>query len=109
MISNSTSFVIFLPLLSNRQDTFILKRIKQLHNEEEWVYMGLAIKYVESSVNGVEKNTVELHLQGLADQVRRMDQKLTTRLDRTISEDFETQQLRISHTRSTIRGAFSLK
>ncbi|MFD2630653.1 hypothetical protein [Oceanobacillus kapialis] len=71
--------------------------------------MGLAMKYAESDVNGVEKQIVEQQLQLLADQVRRMNQRLTTLMDRTISEDFETQQLAIGHTRSTIRRGFSIK
>ncbi|WP_042223621.1 hypothetical protein [Oceanobacillus manasiensis] len=68
--------------------------------------MGLAIKYVDNKFNGVEKKIVEIKLQGLADQVRRMDQRITTRVDRSICEDFETQQLAISYSRSSIRGAF---
>lgn len=51
-----------------------------------------AVKELDSFVNGVTKEDVEVSVERLLDQIRRIDQKLRMKVENEISHNFQQQQ-----------------
>ncbi|RDW19618.1 hypothetical protein CWR48_07825 [Oceanobacillus arenosus] len=54
-----------------------------------------AVKELDSFVNGVNKEDVELSLERLLDQIRRIDQKLRMKTENEIKHNFQQQHNKV--------------
>ncbi|MEC5422500.1 hypothetical protein QGM71_03205 [Virgibacillus sp. C22-A2] len=64
--------------------------------------MSLAVKIINSNTSGMDKRTVEATFQRMSDQIRWIDQKLTTKIDNEVWHHFQKQQEEIISTRFKI-------
>jgi hypothetical protein len=61
-----------------------------------------AVKELDSFVNGVNKEDVELSVERLLDQLRRIDQKLRMKVENEITSNFHKQQQEILATEAIL-------
>ncbi|MFD1849500.1 hypothetical protein [Oceanobacillus bengalensis] len=62
--------------------------------------MSIAIKEVQHFPNGISKSEFEASLQKLQDQVRIIDQKLVTKVEREITVQYKKQKNELALIRS---------
>ncbi|AXI09322.1 hypothetical protein CV093_11030 [Oceanobacillus sp. 143] len=61
-----------------------------------------AVKELDSFVNGVNKEDVELSVERLLDQLRRIDQKLRMKVENEIKSNFHKQQQEVLATEAIL-------
>ncbi|MBP1969574.1 hypothetical protein J2Z83_001681 [Virgibacillus natechei] len=72
--------------------------------------MSLAVRKFERTkrCDGAKKKDFEDSMQRITDQVRWIDQKLTMKVDKKISQGFQNNQQEISNTKSLIKKMSTL-
>ena len=98
----STSFVLLILVLSNRKVYAFLITNLLIKNKRGCESMLTNIKKFEYTTQGVNKQSVEIMLQSIADQTQSIRKSLIMKVDFEISQCFQLHHKKVNHTRKSI-------